>query len=329
MKRREFINTVAATGVAGLNIGRLAAITQTQGEKDMAKKFEGVFVALTTPFDGDEVSTGKFRENIGKLNEDDLSGYVVLGSTGECVSISDEESGRLVKTVRDAAAPGRKVIVGTARESARLTVDFTNRMAEYGIDAALVRAPSYFKAKMTREALKQHYLAVADKAKVPVILYNIPQNTGIMFESGMVAELARHQNIIGLKESAGNIFFLSEVIRQVPPDFVYLLGHGSAFLPALLMGASGAILAVANAAPGICSRIYRLFRKGKIKEAADLQLDLVPLSKALETYGIAGLKYALDLEGRNGGPTRLPLLPPEEKAKTEIAGILKSLNLIS
>jgi len=294
----------------------------------MANKFEGVFVAVTTPFDGEDISTGKFWENIIKLNEDDLSGYVVLGSTGECLSLSDEESSRLVKTAREAAASGRKVIAGTARESAKLTIEFTNTMADFGIDAALVRAPSYFKAKMTAEALKQHYLSVADRAKVPVILYNIPQNTGIMFESRMVAELARHPNIVGLKESGGNISFLGEVIRQVPQDFSYLLGHVSAFLPALVMGASGAILAVANAAPRMCSKIYRLYKEGKFGEAAELQLELVPLNKAFESYGIASLKYALDLEGRNGGPARLPLLPPDEKAKLEIAGLLKKLHLI-
>jgi len=295
----------------------------------MAKKFTGIYAALSTPFVGEEISPEKFRANIVKYNEFDLAGYVVLGSTGECVSISDDEAERLVKTARETAAEGKSVIAGTARESAKLTIDFTNRMADVGVDAALIRPPSYFKSKMTKEALKKHFWTVADKSRVPVVVYNIPQNTGISLESALVLELAEHPNIVGLKESSGNIALLGELLPQLPSDFSYLLGHGSAFLPALLMGASGAILAVADAAPGLCAKVYRLFREGKIREAAELQLDLIPLNKAvMETYGLPGLKQALDLEGWYGGPVRLPLLPIEEKGKAELAALLKKLGLI-
>ena len=295
----------------------------------MAKKFRGIYPALLTPFVGDEIATDKFRDNTLKFNEQDLAGYVVLGSTGECVSISDEESGRLVRTAREAAAKGKTIIAGTARESTRLTIDFTNRMADLGVDAALVRPPSYFKAKMTKEALKKHFLAVADRSRVPIIVYNIPQNTGLSLEGQLILELSEHPNIVGLKESSGTISFLGELIRRLPADFSYLLGHGSAFLPALLMGASGAILAVANAAPALCAKTFRLFNEGKIKEAAALQLDLVPLNKAvMESYGIAGLKYALDRQGWYGGPVRLPLLPMEEKGQVEIDALLEKLGLI-
>jgi 4-hydroxy-2-oxoglutarate aldolase len=295
----------------------------------MAKKFTGIYPALLAPFAGEEIAPEKLRDNILKFNDHALSGYLVLGSTGECVSISDEESERLVKTARSAAAKDRTIIAGTARESTKLTIDFTNRMADLGADAALVRPPSYFKAKMTGEVLRKHFLSVADRSKLPLILYNIPQNTGISIEAKLILELAGHPNIVGLKESSGTISFLGELIRQLPADFSYLSGHGSAFLPALLLGASGAILAVANAAPGLCSKIFRLFDEGKILEAAALQLDLVPLNKAaMETYGIPGLKYALDLLGWYGGPVRLPLLPIEEKGKAELEGHLKKLGLI-
>lgn len=295
----------------------------------MAKKFTGIYAALLTPFVGEEISTEKFQDNIRKYNETGLAGYVVLGSTGECVSISDDESERLVKAARKTAAKGKKVIAGTARESTKLTIEFTNRMADLGIDAALVRPPSYFKSKMTKDALKKHFLTVADKSDVPVIVYNIPQNTGIALEAKLIVELSDHPNIVGLKESSGTIAFLGEIIRQLPPDFSYLLGHGSAFLPALLMGASGAILSVANAAPRICAKIFRLFTEGKIKEATELQLDLIPLNKAaMETYGISGLKYTLDVQGLYGGPVRAPLSPLEDKGKAELGELLKRLGLI-
>jgi 4-hydroxy-2-oxoglutarate aldolase len=295
----------------------------------LAKTFTGIYVALVTPFDGDEVSAEKFRSNILKYNETGLAGYLVLGSTGECVSLTDDESAHLVRTARQAAAKGKKVIAGTARESTRLTVEFTNRMADLGIDAALIRPPCYYKSKMTTEALKRHYLAVADRSRVPVILYNIPQNTGLTFEGSLIVELSQHPNITGLKESGGNLVLLDEIIRRLPADFSYLLGHGSAFLPALLMGASGAILAVANAAPDVCAKIYDLFIRGHIAEAAALQLDLVPLNNSvMGVYGIPGLKYAVDVLGLHGGSVRAPLLPLDDKGKAEIAARLKELGLV-
>jgi len=295
----------------------------------MSQRFEGIFAALTTPFVRDEVSVPKFKENIAKFNATGLAGYLVLGSTGESVSLSDAESETLVRAARESAAPGKKVIAGTAQESTKLTVEFTNRMAEIGVDAALVRPPSYYKSKMTLEALRAHYLAVADGARVPVLIYNIPQNTGIFLESRLIVELARHPNVIGLKESAGNLAFLGEVIRQVPPDFHYFLGSGSVFLPALELGACGAILAVANAAPEICVRIYELFGEDRLEEARSLQLDLLPFNKAImEGAGIPGLKHALDLRGFYGGPARLPLLSVDEQVKSDVAAHMRRLGIL-
>ena len=295
----------------------------------MKLQLEGIYAAVTTPFAGAGIDEAGFQGNIERYNATGLAGYVVLGSTGECVSLSDEESAALVRIARRAAGPGKKVIAGTGRESTKLAIEFTNRMADLGAEAALVRPPSYFKSRMSTDALRAHYLAVAEAVRIPVIVYNIPQNTGISLASGLVVELAPHPNIIGLKESAGNLAFLGEVVRAVPADFSYLLGSGSLFLPALEMGARGAILAIADAAPDICARIYWLFKEGKAGEARRLQLDIIPLNKSLtETIGIAGLKHALDLLGFRGGLPRLPLLPPDDKAKADISALLKGLGLI-
>jgi 4-hydroxy-2-oxoglutarate aldolase len=295
----------------------------------MEKRFQGVFIALLTPFIGEDVSEARLKDNIRVYNDAGLSGYVVLGSTGECVSLTDDESERLVEAARDAAGQKAKLIVGTARESTKLTIEFTTRMAGHGIDAALVRPPSYFKSKIHREALKNHYLAIADRSPVPLIIYNIPQNTGVSLDPQLIVELAGHPNIAGLKESSASLTMLAEVVGQVPPDFSYLSGSGSVFLPSLVMGASGAILAVANIAPAICGSIYRLFREGKIREAAELQLGLAPLNKtATETYGVPGLKYALDMLGLYGGPARSPLPPLDEKGRAEIGELLKKMRLV-
>ncbi|MDH4196150.1 MAG: dihydrodipicolinate synthase family protein [Candidatus Aminicenantes bacterium] len=295
----------------------------------MTKPFEGIFAALTTPFEGDEVSVARSAENIARYNGTGLAGYLVLGSTGESVFLSDEEAERLVRAVKQAAAPGKRVIVGTARESTRLTVDFTNRMADLGAEAALVRPPAYYKGKMTRDALRAHYLTLADNARLPILVYNIPQNTGLNLEPALVVELAKHPRIAGLKESSGSLAFLGEIRPVVPPEFCYLLGSGHVIYPGLEMGADGAILAVANAAPEVCCRIYALFRDGRKDEARKLQLDLIPFNKAvMETYGIAGIKYAQSLRGYYGGETRLPLLPVSEVDRTEIRALLEKLGAL-
>jgi 4-hydroxy-2-oxoglutarate aldolase len=290
----------------------------------VSKPLEGVFVALTSPFVGDAVSTEKLKENVRKLNATAVAGYLVLGSTGECVSLTDDESLELVEAVLESAAAGKKVLVGTARESTKGTIDFASRLPARGIDAVLVRPPSYFKSKMTRDALRAHYLAVAEASRHPVLVYNMPQNTGISLEPRLIIDLASHPNIAGLKESGGSLAFLVEVVREVPAGFRYFLGSGHVVYPGLEMGACGAILAVANAVPEMCAEIFRLFKTGKKDEARKFQLDLVPLNKALvEVHGIAGLKHAQDLRGYYGGPTRLPLLPVDEKGRAEIAVLLK------
>jgi len=293
----------------------------------MSKNYQGIFPALTTPFEGEDLAVHRFRENIAKFNALDLAGYVVSGSTGECVLISDTETERLVRAARETAAPGKLVIAGTGQESTKLTISFTNRMAAAGADAALVRPPSYYKAKMTKDVLRGHYLGVADGAKIPVIVYNIPQNTGVTIEPELLIELSAHPNIVGLKESSGIISYLGKVIPHVPEDFSCLVGSGFIILPALIMGASGAILAVADAAPAACLDIFRLFKEGRIDEATQRQLDLTPLNKAvMETHGLPGLKYAMEIQGYYGGPVRRPLLPLDETAKPEIEALVKALN---
>lgn len=296
----------------------------------MLHNFKGIFAALTTPFIGDKISPEKFRENIQKYNSYGLAGYVILGSTGENVYLSDEESEKLVQTAKDAASHGKKIIVGTARESTKATLEFTNRMTDIGIDAALVRTPSYFKSLMDREALKKHYITIADKSKVPVLIYNIPRNTGVSVDSKLLIELSGHRNIAGLKDSSGNLAFLGEIIPHIAPHFNFLLGAGSVFLPGLLIGACGGILALAAVVPGECVKLYNLFLEKKLDEAHKLQLELIPLNKAIiQTFGIPALKYALDRLGYYGGPPRLPLLPLNEEGKREMEAILNKLGLLT
>ncbi len=295
----------------------------------MAESFEGVFAALTTPFFSDEIAVEGFRKNILRYNTTGLAGYVVLGSTGEAVLLSDAESEKLVAAARTTTASEMKVIAGASRESTRQTVEFANRTAGLGADAVLVKPPHYYKSLMSPDVIKRFYFEIADKSAVPVLIYNIPQNTGVSVEPFTVVELSRHPNIAGIKDSSGVLSNLTDVVPGVRPDFRFFLGTGSLFLAGLLLGASGGILAMAAAVPELCIEVQTLYRRGKLTEARKMQLDLAPLNKALsQTLGIPAIKYALDLLGYVGGAPRPPLLPLDETGKTLVRSLLAKLGLV-
>jgi 4-hydroxy-2-oxoglutarate aldolase len=295
----------------------------------MTMSFDGVFAALTTPFAGDEIAIDGFRKNILRYNTTGLAGYVVLGSTGEAVLLEDAESEKLVAAARATAAPEMKVIAGASRESTRLTIEVASRLAGLGADAVLIKPPHYYKSLMKQEVIKHYYFEVADKSPVPVLIYNIPQNTGISVDPSTVIELSRHPNMAGVKDSSGALSNLADVVPGVRPDFRFLLGAGSIFLAGLLLGASGGVLAMAAAVPDLCVQIQVLFRRGKLVEARQLQLDLTPLNKALtQTLGIPAIKHALDLLGYAGGAPRPPLLPLDEAGKDQVRGLLAKLGLL-
>lgn len=296
--------------------------------KDAGERYQGIFAALTSPFVGEKISCEKLRQNIKRYNQTDLSGYVILGSTGEAVFLREKESDQLVTEARASAASGKKIIVGTARESTALTIEFTNRVAVLGADAALVKPPHYYKSKMNQDALKDHFLRIAERSKLPVLLYNIPQNTGVSIPPPLVLELSHHPNIAGIKDSSGNLANLVEVLPRARRGFVFLLGAGDLLWPGLLLGATGGILAMAAVVPELCARLYALYRAGRTEEAKKLQLDLVPLNKILtQSIGIPAIKYALDLLGYYGGPSRLPLQPLKENEKKQVETLLGELGL--
>lgn len=295
----------------------------------MNTEFKGVFAALTTPFKDDRIYLDMLAENIRKYNDYELAGYVIGGSTGEGVYLTSDEILSLAQVAKDTAAPGRKIIVGTARESTTNTLSLTNQAADIGVDAALVVLPHYYKSLMHFEALKKHFLTIGDSTKVPVIIYSIPRNTGIIPDPELIIELSQHPNILGVKDSSGNLNLLEEAYPRMASGSTFFLGAGGLLLTGLATGACGGILTLAAVAPDLCARLYQLHCDNKQEEAKELQLDLTPLNQAVtKDYGVPGAKYALDLRGYFGGPCRLPLLPVDDKDKPVIKNLLIELNLL-
>jgi 4-hydroxy-2-oxoglutarate aldolase len=287
----------------------------------------GIFPALTTPFASDgSVSLSDLKHNIQQYNRTGLGGYVVIGSTGESVLLSRSEAETVLAAVKEAASPGKKLIAGTGAESTAETIERTKRAAELGYDAALVKTPYYYKPAYKPETYIAHYRRVADTSPIPVLLYSVPQFTGVALEPPEVAVLAEHRNIIGIKESSGNVQRVAEIIANVPPDFQVLVGSAATVYPSLTIGARGAILALAAALPEKCVELYELIRKGQHEKARELQAAILRASKLIVSEcGIAGVKYAMDQRCYRGGLPRLPLLPLKDEQKKRLNAFLEAL----
>ena len=291
-------------------------------------KLQGIFPPITTPFDhSGNLYTAKVQHNVEQWNRTTLAGYVVCGSTGESVMLTAEEKVELWEVVARHASPEKLLIAGTGAESVRETVCLTYRAADLGYRAALVRTPHYYKSLLNRaDAQMLYFRAVADQVHIPVIIYNLPQATGVDIPAEAVVQLAGHPNIIGIKESSGNMEKVMQMVRETQPGFQVLVGSAPTLWPSLLMGAAGAILAFANAAPYATIAIWEAYRMREEEAGRDWQ-NRIARAAVLVTgkYGIPGLKHAMDLNGYYGGPPRLPLSVPTSAARREIEEAFKDL----
>jgi 4-hydroxy-2-oxoglutarate aldolase len=291
-------------------------------------KLQGIFPPIATPFDHNgNLYPAKVQHNVEKWNRTSLSGYVVCGSTGESVMLSAEEKVQLWEMAARFAAPEKLLIAGTGVESVRETVCLTNRAAEMGYKAAMVRTPHYYKNLLNRpDAQALYFRSVADQSRVPIIIYNWPQATGVDIPAETVAALSEHPNIIAVKESSGNLEKVMQMIRDVRSGFQVMVGSAPTLWPSLLMGATGAILAFANAAPYATIAIWEAYRTREEAAGRDWQNRIARAAMLVTTrYGVPGLKHAMDLNGYYGGPPRLPLSVPGAEAKREIQEAFRDL----
>ena len=294
-------------------------------------KLAGVFAPIPTPFDDeDAVDTTRLRAALGHWMTRPLAGVVVLGSNGEAVLMDDLEADRVIVAAREAVPRDRGFIVGTGRESTQAAVRAARRAAEHGADAVLVRTPGFFKTQMTTDAFVRHYTAVTDASPVPVLLYNFTALTGVNLLPAAVTRLSAHPNIIGMKESGGDIAQVADLVSGTPPTFKLFAGSAATFYAALCVGAVGGILALSCVLPDACNQLYALTRAGRHDEALALQRRLAPLARLLGgSYGVPGLKAALRLIGCDVGAPRPPLTPVPDAALAVIREALAQFEEIA
>jgi 4-hydroxy-2-oxoglutarate aldolase len=286
-------------------------------------KLHGIYAPIATPFADGKIAYGKLERNLKFWLESDLTGIVVMGSNGEFVLLSPEEKEELMRFVCAQAKGKKPVIAGTGAESTAETIRLNKKAAEAGAEAVLIVTPNYYKGEMTDPVLARFYRDVADVSPLPVILYNMPRNAGINISAKLAIELSRHPNIIGIKDSGGNIVQIADMIRGAAEGFSVFAGSASYLYTSLVLGAGGGTLALANVFPNECVRLQTLFQAGKMKEARDLQMALIDSNNAVTArWGIPGLKAALEVIGLYGGEPRPPLMPLGEANREELRKIL-------
>lgn len=293
-------------------------------------KLNGIFPPMITPFkENGEVDYEAFVYNVKKWSETELEGLLVLGSNSETAFLREEEKLKLIELAVENATE-KLIMCGTGMETAEETIELTNKAADLGADCALILTPCFYDAAMKTPALLEYYTTVADNVKIPVLVYNVPKFTHVNVGADLIAKLAKHPNIIGMKDSSGDMPQFATFKRVTKgEDFSIFVGTASALYPALALGAAGGILALANCNPNECVEVYKKYREGDLEGALETYQRVFPINTAVTaTYGISGLKYACTLCGYRGGYVRKPLTEQTDKAKEEIKKILQDAGVL-
>jgi 4-hydroxy-2-oxoglutarate aldolase len=290
----------------------------------------GVFAPVVTTFDPrtEELDLAAFSANAQAHLAMGMDGLVVTGSTGEAALLDAAERGALIDAARKEVPSDKLLLVGTGAESTRTCLKQTKDAAQRGADAVLVVAPHYYSAVMTIDALRKHYLQVADESPVPVVLYSIPKYMHFPIPPALVAELAQHANVIGIKDSSGQRDLFAAYMEAQSDTFAVLTGNAQMFQHAMQTGSRGGILAGALFAGPLALDIYRSTVSGDIAAADAAQARFSPLgAKIVGEMGVAGVKAAMDVVGMHGGAVRSPLLPVSDEQRATVGEMLKSAEL--
>ena len=286
----------------------------------------GIFPPIATPFRDDELDVEGLQSNVTRWMTTGLAGVLVLGSNGEGPLLDADEAYRAAAAVRECVPRDKTLIVGAGDESTRTTIAAVKRAAAAGADVVLVRTPSYFKSQVNTEVFVQHYTEVADASPVPVLPYNVPTFTGVKLAPEAVARLASHPNIPGVKDSSADLVQIADLVSMTPLDFKVLVGSAPTLYASLCVGAVGGIVAAACVIPELCVELYELVRQQRHAEALALQRRITPLARSVtSTFGVAGLKTAMELTGYVGGVPRRPLSPAPPQVAVTLRAQLTAL----
>ena len=287
--------------------------------------FEGSAVALVTPFTEDGVNVSALKKLLDYQLEGGTDAIVICGTTGEPATMSEAERDLVIRESIAHVDGKVPVIVGTGSNCTAHAVELSKKAEDMGADALLVVTPYY--NKCSQEGLMRHYLAVADSTKLPIIAYNVPGRTGVNMKPETLAKLAKHPNIVAMKEASGDISQVAEMARTCDVDLYS--GNDDQIIPLMSLGGKGVISVLANVAPKVAHDIAALYLAGDIKKASELQLVYKPLIDALfMDVNPIPAKVALNLMGFEAGPLRLPLCEMTEEKTAALRSILQQYSLV-
>lgn len=298
---------------------------------DIRDRLQGIFPPIVTNFDAvtGEIAPIPFRDNLRRWSDTPIDGMVLFGSNGEGALLDEDEKARLTGFARDVVPAGFVLIAGISGESTRAGIRESKRLAAEGADVVLVHPPAYFGPHISVAALLDHFREIAEHSPIPVLLYHIPKYTGVTLEAGFIAELMRHPNVAGLKDSSGDIRRFADFTGVCDSNCRLFIGNGALLYTALELGAAGGILGIANMAPALCAEVVSQFRDGNATHAGRLQGRLTPLHKEIVApFGGVGCKAALDLMGWAGGVPRPPLRGLGDREQRQVARVMQEAGIL-
>jgi 4-hydroxy-tetrahydrodipicolinate synthase len=294
----------------------------------MVKGIEGIIPAMVTPLDEkEELNEAALRQLVNYLIEGGVHGLFPIGSQGEFYAFTPEEKRRLWEIVVEEARGRVPVYAGTGAVTTRQVMELNKIAEDVGIDAVSVLTPFFIRP--TEEEIYYHYVTIAEATSLPVILYNNPGRTGVNLSAEMVAYLAEYPNIVGIKDSSGNLTLTIEMIRQTDDNFIVLMGRDSLIYAGMHHGAKGAIAATANVVPALVVEIYEAFQAGDLERSRAAQEKLIPLRRAftLGSFPVV-VKDAMNMIGLPAGPPRRPIRSLEGEMKRQLKTVLKELEAL-
>lgn len=289
------------------------------------KELRGIYAPITTPFDRDgTLNLAHLKENVKRYADSFLDGYLVLGSNGENKSLTTQEKEQVVRTVLENKSPKQMVAVGCIFESTMETVDFARRAEEMGADFIALLPPCYFKKAMNDDVLYQYFTDVASAVKTPCVLYKAPQfSGGVDLSLSLIQKCAAHPNIVGIKDSSSS--GIEKILHTVPQEFHVMSGSANTLFSAMINGATGGVISLADSLPDVVTRLYSYLESGDLGKAAELNHTIVSANLDISgKYGVAGVKCAMDFCGLHGDYPRLPLLPLSERERSSIQAVLQT-----
>ena len=295
----------------------------------MGLAVEGIIPAMVTPLDrNEEIDEAGIRGIINYLIDSGVHGIFVCGSQGESYALTEDEKKRVIEISVDEVNGRVPVYAGTGAVTTKMTIELSRYAVDVGADAVTIVTPYFIKP--SQDELYMHYKRIAESVDSPILIYNNPGRTNVNLEAETVKKLAEIDNIVGIKDSSGDLTLTAQYIMKCPDEFAVLAGRDSLILATLLYGGKGAVAATANVAPRLVVGIYENFIKGDLEKARELQFKILPLRLAfsLGTFPVV-VKEAMNLMRKPSGPAKSPVSPLPEEKKRKLKLLLEELNLIS